>query len=310
MGSRNWCFTLNNYTNEQVSFLETRALGGGFTYLVFGYETAASGTPHLQGYFSLNRSKKLVDLKRWLTPLLREAHLEISRGTPVEASTYCKKDDNVYYEHGELPAQQGQRTDLSLFREWCMGLDAPPTDRQICAEERFFGLFVKYNRLAQAGRLIGRHRFPITEGFTCGGPGGLSIMYGWQLRARALLDGLPSRRVINFVVGMVGGEGKTAFAQWYSNENDNVQLLNVSGKKSDMTYILDETKTCFLINVPRGSMEFLSYSFLEEIKDCYVTSPKYESRNKYLELNHVMVFSNEEPNMNMLSIDRFNVIHC
>jgi len=44
-----WCFTLNNYTEEQISSIvpiikEKCRLG------IFGKELGESGTPHLQGY--------------------------------------------------------------------------------------------------------------------------------------------------------------------------------------------------------------------------------------------------------------------
>ena len=43
--SNNWCFTLNNYTDESQQ--KVRDLGVGAEYLVFGRELGESGTPHL-----------------------------------------------------------------------------------------------------------------------------------------------------------------------------------------------------------------------------------------------------------------------
>jgi len=36
----------------------------------------------------------------------------------------------------------------------------------------------------------------------------------------------------------------------------------------------------FLFNVPRGSMQFLNYGLLENLKDRMVLSPKYDSKMK------------------------------
>lgn len=56
------CFTLNNYTNEQLQELEEH-LDGWFeqkriAYAIIGEESGDSGTLHLQGYVRLNRSFK------------------------------------------------------------------------------------------------------------------------------------------------------------------------------------------------------------------------------------------------------------
>jgi len=111
--AKNWCFTLNNYTDVELQalaqagpeLLESQSL----RYLVYGRETSESGTPHLQGFISYNSRKTLSAVKS--TPGLSRAHLEPAKGTPVQAANYCKKDGE-YTEYGQLPAGAGRRTDL------------------------------------------------------------------------------------------------------------------------------------------------------------------------------------------------------
>lgn len=63
----------------------------------------------------------------------------------------------------------------------------------------------------------------------------------------------------------------------------------------------------FIFDVPR-STRALPYSFIEQLLDGYVFSPKYESCNKELhEFRCVFVFTNEEPDYSELSSDRWNV---
>lgn len=95
--ARNFCFTLNNYTEGEV----TEIKNWDVKYLVFGKEVGDSGTPHLQGYVCFVNAKSLTSLKK----LSRSAHWEISRGTPREASDYCKKDED-FFEKGDLPLSQ------------------------------------------------------------------------------------------------------------------------------------------------------------------------------------------------------------
>ncbi len=104
MSSRYWCFTLNNYSTENEDTLQADER---FRYLIYGHEVGASGTRHLQGYAELHRATTLGALhKRY--PL---AHFEARRGAATEAADYCKKEDDNYYERGQIIGQ-GRRTDM------------------------------------------------------------------------------------------------------------------------------------------------------------------------------------------------------
>lgn len=105
--SRAYCFTLNNYTEAEylsVSSLECK-------YLVVGKEKGDSGTPHLQGYLYYDNPRSFNSVKKSIP----RAHLEISKGTPLQASEYCKKDKD-FIEKGELPSQ-GKRNDIDAVRD-------------------------------------------------------------------------------------------------------------------------------------------------------------------------------------------------
>lgn len=92
--SRNWCFTLNNYTAED----EARLASLSCKYIVYGREVGESGTPHLQGYVEFNKGRKFEKVKSLLGD---SVHLEMRRGTSKEASDYCKKDGN-FFEQGVI----------------------------------------------------------------------------------------------------------------------------------------------------------------------------------------------------------------
>jgi len=53
--------------------------------------------------------------------------------------------------------------------------------------------------------------------------------------------------------------------------------------------------------------DFIQYDFLEELKNGYVFSPKYESKNKSFPTPHVVVLMNEIPDKSKLSEDRYNI---
>lgn len=105
--SRNWVFTLNNYTNDEYDMIKKYDC----KYLVVGEEVGENGTPHLQGYIEFNNAKMFSTLKK-LNPRL---HLEKRRGSAKQASDYCKKDGK-FFEKGER-SNQGKRTDLDELAE-------------------------------------------------------------------------------------------------------------------------------------------------------------------------------------------------
>lgn len=94
--SKHWCFTLNNYTVEEENYL--RDEGANVEYLIFGKEIGDNGTPHLQGYVVFINRKRMTAVKKWL----KRAHWEIKRGSPLEASNYCRKEDQTPFESGNI----------------------------------------------------------------------------------------------------------------------------------------------------------------------------------------------------------------
>lgn len=105
--SRNWCFTLNNWTDEEYETLTTYEC----KYLIIGKEIGTKGTEHLQGYIEFKGVKRLDTLKK----LNNRIHWEHRKGTAKQAADYCKKD-NKYIEYGEI-SNQGKRSDLEQVAE-------------------------------------------------------------------------------------------------------------------------------------------------------------------------------------------------
>ena len=100
--------------------------------------------------------------------------------------------------------------------------------------------------------------------------------------------------------------GEKFFCRWMLTRHpEKVQILSV-GKRDDIAHAIDVSKSIFLFNMPRGGMEYLQYTILEQLKDRIIFSPKYASCTKVLYYQpHVVVFSNEEPDMTKMSADRY-----
>ena len=81
--SRNYAFTLNNYTEEDIKSIPT--LGADY---IFQEETGAGGTPHLQGILMFKNAVTFSKLKR----MLPTAHIEMAK-SKMASMRYCSKED-------------------------------------------------------------------------------------------------------------------------------------------------------------------------------------------------------------------------
>lgn len=116
MQSKDWCFTLNNYDESDVDRINGLNGCDELCYLVCGREIGESGTRHLQGFLQTRRKKTMAGIKDLLGS--NSIHLEARRGTPTEASEYCKKENN-WFEFGQMDERRGRgfRSDLVAIQE-------------------------------------------------------------------------------------------------------------------------------------------------------------------------------------------------
>jgi len=92
------CFTLNNWTQEEVDAL-TNYLDNSIeaiSFAIVGQEIGQSGTAHLQGYIRFKTEAlkaKDGNLTFWRrVPGLERAHFEGAKGSDEQSSEYCSKD--------------------------------------------------------------------------------------------------------------------------------------------------------------------------------------------------------------------------
>lgn len=109
---RAWCFTLNNYTDQEEKELLLLVQENLVRYIVFGREGKKEGsTPHLQGYIYSTTKYTMQGLKAKI-PALKRSHLEPRRGSHNEAMKYCQKEGD-YTEIGLPPKNLNKKEKIT-----------------------------------------------------------------------------------------------------------------------------------------------------------------------------------------------------
>lgn len=115
---RNYCFTINNYTEDEIqAFTEIDC-----KYVVYGKEKGDKcGTPHLQGFIAFDSKRTINGIKsnrkgnEICRAALFRARLEETYGTIEDAINYCKKGEQPKQEWEELKekgANWGKNADV------------------------------------------------------------------------------------------------------------------------------------------------------------------------------------------------------
>lgn len=140
-------------------------------------------------------------------------------------------------------------------------------------------------------------------------------MYDWeQCIIDMILDKPPDDRSIWWFWEPIGTRGKTTFQKWIITHYDNV--LAISGCAKDMkNAIIQNIKeggmlpSTVIMNIPKNrNMKHISYDGIEEIKDMMFYSGKYEGGMVVGPCPRFIVFANDTPLIEMMSMDRWRVV--
>lgn len=135
----------------------------------------------------------------------------------------------------------------------------------------------------------------------------------WQQQLIDLCKTEADSRTINWVYDPIGNSGKSYLCTYL---NLIYNCVYCDGKKDN---VLNQTRIkaieedldikIILMDIPRHCQEYVNYGLLEQLKNGHIYSGKYEGGEVYLDNVHVIVFSNQLPDLSKFSEDRWNVIH-
>lgn len=92
--SKRWCFTLNNYTEDELFILS--GLSNSLEKAIVGKETCPdTGTPHLQGFLKFKKPVRPVEFTG-----LKRGHFEKAKGKDEHQQKYCSKEGEIFLNIG------------------------------------------------------------------------------------------------------------------------------------------------------------------------------------------------------------------
>lgn len=226
MSSLNFCFTLNNYTEENINFINTIDC----KYIIYGKETGENNTPHLQGFIVLH---KRLAVSKVLKILPNECHVEICKGSAKQNITYYKKQ-NEFVERGTAPVR-GKRNNLTEMVNAKL-LKTNPIEMF----ETFGDNFVKYYKSIKTTVDIINHEKQLKKLKTSYTSDSLRP---WQLDLVKILDSQNDRQ-ITWIYDKDGNSGKTYFAKYLVANKDCIYFNN--SKNADIFYAYEgEDYICY-----------------------------------------------------------------
>jgi len=283
---RRWVFTLMGDTAPAPT--------GPIRYGVWQLECAPStGQRHWQGFIIYTRPLTFAAVKRSLGS--DQVHVELARGSSQQCRDYCTKEETRCVEQppievGEFPEHNGKRNDWDDFLQ---AVRDQATDEDLWLQ--FPGICLRCPAGVTRAIQMFRNLPPAPK---------IEWLYEWQAKLLEEIKLIPHPRKVIWYVDHKGNTGKTWLGQLLVRR-DKADFYT-GGRQQDCAY------ACFgsriqLFDLSRERAEYFSYDFLEQVKNGAVFSTKYESGRKLFPVPHVIVFSNWEPDMEKLSMDRWDI---
>lgn len=134
----------------------------------------------------------------------------------------------------------------------------------------------------------------------------------WQMDIIKIVESDPNSRLVHWFFEETGNVGKSFLAKYLVLKYD---AVIASGKAADvfnqvnvwLTTHDEESPRLIIVDIPRSSMDFVSYQTLEKLKDGMLYSGKYEGGVCVFEPPHVICFANEKPDFTAMSGDRWGI---
>ena len=110
---KKFCFTLNNWNEEEVNNIVKIAVSVLKCKYILGYEIGECGTPHIQGFLLLDKKKSWDSVLKSLNN--KRIHLECAKGSIKSNIDYCTKDNNFITNYPNLKPKKPLKLISNLY---------------------------------------------------------------------------------------------------------------------------------------------------------------------------------------------------
>lgn len=242
------------------------------------------------GFVQLASKKRLSGIKLLISS---RAHCEVARGSAEQNRVYCTKEAGRIrgpYEFGNMIGR-GKRVDLEALVEFA---DTNEITDEIMVRQfpnidaRFPNWVDKLKRM-QKEKEVRRPSFSPRE--------------GWQTELVSYLAMEPNPRKVRWYYDAAGASGKSFFAANY----DAAKSYVVTGGRHADIYVSYYYEPVVFFDLARSAIDKVPYEVMENFKNGYFLSTKYQVKRMRFNIPHVIVFANFEPDRTQLSADRWDV---
>lgn len=133
----------------------------------------------------------------------------------------------------------------------------------------------------------------------------------WQQKVVDMIKAEPNDRDVNIIVDNQGKKGKSYMCLRLSALGEAQRVPQQKDARDIMRMVMNlPKKRCYFIDLPKGTSERdqnSTYAAIEEIKNGYCYDDRYNFKQEFFEPPHVWVFTNQMPNVKLLSIDRWKI---
>jgi len=289
--SKNWTFT--DFEILDIHFI-CEKYENKIRYCCWGTElTPTTNRLHHQGWIQFQNVQRRTAFHKMFGT--KTMWCEPCKGNEHSNEKYTQKD-NEYKTWGEFIVQ-GQRTDIDKvyldIEE--NGLNELEISRKYPREHaKYHRAIIKKIHMERASIQLESLDNEFSDW----------CLREWQEKALIRLFKQKNRK-ITWVVDIEGNKGKSTLCRFLRWKYNAFSVRN--GKSSDIAYAYDYQKIV-VFDFTREQQERVNYQIIENFKDEMLFSPKYESQTKMFEFCQLIVFSNFQPDIKMLSKDRWDIM--
>lgn len=281
-------------------------------YIVYQGELCKDGKKHIQGFIQFHTKKRLSAIKKLFND--NTLHLEPMKGTPEQASNYCKKTEKDgekqeiffnYIEYGEIENTiSGTRTDLIELKNKIISGEKLNNILRNSEDNKEINNILKYNRPLKAlqdeiqNEIIKKE---LLEDYEDMKPNKL------QRHILDIIEQKPDNRKVHWIYDNLGKSGKSYIAKYIQLIKETYYITG--GKQNDILYGYDG-QPIIIIDLARTYADNLDhiYTIIENFKNGQYLSTKYETKQKLFKIPHIIVMANFKPDTSKLSLDRWNIL--